>query len=92
MCLWGVSHATLGGLWGLSVVRWHGSLPPYQACWSGVECAGEKKKKRNAMEMDLWRSRGRCLHAGSVLKLRMGVLFESAGSMGLPLFHKVPCQ
>lgn len=38
------------------------------------------------MEMGLWRSLGRCLHAGSVLKLRMRVLFESAGSMGLPLF------
>lgn len=65
-CHWGE-----GG--GLSVVCWHGNLRPYQpagSVWNGVE------------GMRRWEGwGGRCLHAGSVLTLRMVLL------LGVPLFQ-----
>lgn len=75
-----MSSVSVGvGGWGAECfpLAWQPAALP--ACRSSVECAG---RWRNAVAGGcLSHSRGRCLHVGSALTLRMVVLLESAGSM-----------
>ena len=73
-------------------VFWHGLTKPAGPVWNAQEKKKKKKFKMNVMEMDLWRSRGRCLHAGSVfLSCAWGCcLSQQQAAWASPCFTKCP--